>query len=449
MPDSPSSTDRRSWRRVSVLTLVSLLRVVEAIAVPLPQVPGESETRDSHALTPDDQRQLAESYAPVLAFHPLELYFPVNPLFPLDQAAGTTSAGRAPASLLGTAASRRARYEALSLQEKARLSTVYYRVFPVRRGSQPVIVVEYRLYYVHNAYRVRGNLVPIWVDGSHPNDLEHIHIVLRPTDSGFLPEEIYASSHAGTMPFNRYRFTDGDERRGLLWGIRDRGVTWAQYNRSYMTSRRSSATTLEPADDDRLTTDRLTYRLVPVEQLTDAVGALDLTGAERAAFFETHRSWYGRLFGSNNGSAETLLVPPRRHDSDGSIGVAPVAATERGFLVGGIFNLGEQLGFVAARYAYLHQLRYLPDVMVEVDAVRAVRRGYVAGQLLGSYPIDGSIKVLAGRTFVTDSFRFDRRQWNWTAGLEIRLGRMRFYGGSRSLGPIVPDAKEFRLAYFF
>jgi hypothetical protein len=114
-----------------------------------------------------------------------------------------------------------------------------------------------------------------------------------------------------------------------------------------------------------------------------------------------------------------------------------------------VFNLEEQAGYVGARWAYLHGIKYVPDVIVEADAVRLARGGYVSAQLLASYPIDGSIKLLAGKDFTTDSITFDRTQASWVAGLEIRLGRMRIYGGSRSLGPVVPYAKEFRLAYFF
>jgi hypothetical protein len=76
--------------------------------------------------------------------------------------------------------------------------------------------------------------------------------------------------------------------------------------------------------------------------------------------------------------------------------------------------------------------------MFEADAVRGARHGYLSAQMLASYPIDSSIKLLAGKTLVTDSIQLDRVEWNWIGGVEIRLGRMRIYGGSRSLGSIVP-----------
>ena len=142
-------------------------------------------------------------------------------------------------------------------------------------------------------------------------------------------------------------------------------------------------------------------------------------------------------------------MPPVRDQRSRSIGVDSIASTERGLLVGTVLNLEEQAAFVGARYAYMHGLRYVPDLMFEADAVRGARHGYLSAQMLLSYPIDSSIKLLAGKTLVTDSIQLDRVEWNWTGGVEIRLGRMRIYGGSRSLGSIVPYAKEFRLAYFF
>jgi hypothetical protein len=466
-----------------LLTVVCCLQPhLDAVAAPLPQDPSVAESLSGAALTPDDERRLAERFAPVLVFHPEENYFPTSPLFPLDLATDEASAAQSPAALLGTASSRRERYQALTMPQKAQISTVYYRAYPARLHSQDVVVVEYWFYYVHNRYRIRGNLLPIWVDGSHPNDLEHVHVVLRPSadESGFAAQEVHASSHAGTMPFNRYRYTDEDETSGrllvelgshamasdidedgvftpgadgdsgykLVWGIRDRGITWARYSRSYMETRETGATVLEYGGD-AARTERLSYRLVHVEALTEAFDELDLTDRQRTAIFETDRHWFRRLFGGDNGSSSTLLVPPVRDHRSRSIGVESIASAERGLLVGSVLNLEEQAAFVGARYAYMHGIKYVPDVMIEADAVRGVRHGYVSAQMLLSYPIDGSIKLLGGKAFVADSIRFDRTQWNWTGGVEIRLGRMRIYGGSRSLGSIVPYAKEFRLAYFF
>ena len=458
----------RRWPNCLVLTLAySLLLPLHAVAAP-PQDRPDSKQQVGVALTMDDEQRIAERFAPVLVFHPEEDYFPTSPLFPLGLAADQPASGESPVSRLGTARSRREQYQALTLRQKAQISTVYYRAYPARLHSQDVVVVEYWFYYVHNRYRIRGNLLPIWVDGSHPNDLEHVHVVLRPSDdeSGFAAQEVYASSHAGTMPFNRYRYTDDEETRGrllvelgshamasdidedgvftpgadgdsgykLVWGIRDRGITWARYSQSYMGTRRTGATVLEYGGSDAEAGEGLSYRLVHVETLTEAFDDLDLTDRQRAAIFETDRHWFRRLFGGDNGSSSTLLVPPVRDHRSRSIGVESIASAERGLLVGSVLNLEEQAAFVGARYAYMHGIKYVPDVMVEADAVRGARHGYLSAQMLLSYPIDGSIKLLGGKAFVADSIRFQRTQWNWTGGVEIRLGRMRIYGGNRSLG---------------
>src|SRR5687767_8916910 len=128
-------------------------------------------------LTAEAQRELAERFSPVLVFHPSERYFPTSPLFPLERQLSDADTGASIASRLGTTDERRAYYEGLTVPQKAGLSTVYYRAYHARAGGEPVVVVEYWLYYVYNAYRVRGNILPFWIDGSHPNDLEHIHVV--------------------------------------------------------------------------------------------------------------------------------------------------------------------------------------------------------------------------------------------------------------------------------
>jgi len=457
---------------------------IQTVSATSPQNP---EPCTDATLGAETVRELAERFAPVLVFHPSEEYFPTSPLFPLEPIDGLGSSGadrQSRLSRLGTAGSRQAHYQALGVRDKAALATVYYRAYPARQRSHDVIVVEYWLYYVQNTYRIRGNLFPIWVDGNHPNDLEHIHVVLRRTADGceVAAEEVYTSSHAGTIPPNRYRYAgdeghehahilvelgshamapdidedglytpgdDGDSGYKVIWGIRDRGITWARYNPAYM-SVRSSATSAvlgysgNQAPDD----ERVSYRLAPVEDLVESFDALALSDAQRAGIFEVDRSWFRRIFGGDNGSPRKLLMPPARTARRTSIGIESIASTERGFLAGGLFNLEEQGAYVGARYAYLHGIKYLPDAMIEADAIGTGRRGYVSTQLLLSYPIDASIKVLGGRVFVTD-IRLDRREWDWLAGVEIRLGRMRIYGGSRSWGPLVPYAKEFRLAYFF
>ena len=132
-------------------------------------------------LTPVEQAQLARQFAPVLVFHPEEQYFPTNPLFPLN-----TESRESRLSSLGTPDSRIQAYRSLRLTEKGKLATVFYRAYPAWVSDEPVVVLEYWFYYVQNDYRVRGNILPFWMDGSHPNDLEHIHLVLHAESGGGL-----------------------------------------------------------------------------------------------------------------------------------------------------------------------------------------------------------------------------------------------------------------------
>ena len=74
---------------------------------------------------------------------------------------------------------------------------------------------------------------------------------------------------------------------------------------------------------------------------------------------------------------------------------------------------------------------------------------YVSLQMLATYPIDGSTKVMAGKAFVSDVRHPTRTQWDWVAAVEFPVGHMRMYVASRSWGPITQFSKEVRLSYFF
>lgn len=440
----------------------------------------------------DVQRQLAARFAPMLVFHQAEKYFPTSPIFPLTEDAHIVPVDGRPRLLqrglsaagalerLDTAEARRRRYEALTLREKSALSTVFYRAYHARLRRQEVIVVEYWLYYVHNEYRVRGNVVPLWVDASHPNDLEHIHLIVhRAADGTLVPHEVYSSAHDGTMPANRHRYApdagergrflvelgshalgsdadgdgvftpraDGTSGHKMLWGIRDRGITWNWYRRSYMEPRANgNSIVLEHEGAESDDPDRLSYRLVAVEDLREAFDDLGLTPEERRTAFETDRHWFRRMFGGDNGSSDKLLVPPARRASDRSIGIARFASTERGFVAGTQFYRKEQALFVGARYEYLLGGTYVPDLMVEADAVFGARKQYLTTQFLVTYPIDGSTTIKAGKALVTDSLRASSPQWNWMAAIEFPVGRMRIQVASRTWGPLMRNTRDVRVS---
>ena len=443
--------------------------------------PASDTIRLNSELPAEVQRELAERFSPVLVFHPSEQYFPTNPLFPLE-GPSALSTSEPIATRLGTVAERRAYYEGLTLPQKAGLSTVYYRAYHARKDGEPVVVVEYWFYYIFNAYKVRGNVLPFWIGGNHPNDLEHIHVVLhRSGDDEYALHEVYTSAHEGTMPANRHvydeahasdrtRFliergshaiapdvdgdgmftpgVDGSSGYKVLWGIRDRGITWARYQPAYMDARTVGNSIVFSYAGAPAEQEGYAYRLVPVERLQTSFDELRLSRNDRQAIFENSRHLLSRLFGSNNGSSGKLLVPPPRSEDRNSIGIEKFASTERGFMAGVQLNAEQQGAFVGARYAFLLGGTYVPDVMFQADAL-FVGTTYLSSQIMIAYPIDGSTTVMVGRGLVTDSLRFENRQWDWVGAVEFPLGRMRLYVSCRSWGPLTKYTQEVRLAYFF
>jgi hypothetical protein len=427
-------------------------------------------------LTSEEQSRLAAQYAPVLVFHPEEKYFPCSPLFAL---ATTDTASLA--ALLGTPDSRTASYEALSIEEKAKLAKVYYRVYRLRRTPYEAIVLEYWFYYVQDTYHVRGNLIPFWLDASHPNDMEHIQIVLR--SPGNTISEVISSAHEGRIPANRFRFpseaalgrihilvergshanaadinkdgmftphVDGDSGYKIIWGIRDKGVTWVPYNPSNMTSRAHGAVIFSPGSDTDPAPGSHSYQLEPTEQLSLDVKSLPLTEKQRNAAFETQVSWFTRLMGRSNGSPNALLSPPEPNLRRRTIDTGKYSSTERGFLVG-FTNLMPRAGFLlGGRYSFQNGYRYLPDVMFEADGiVNTNGKGYLSTDAMLTYPIDAATKFMFGTGVFTDSIRYRNYERDWIAATEVRLGRMRIYAAGRSWGPVTQSSVDFRLFYLF
>jgi len=448
-------------------------------------------------LTSAEQARLAHQFAPVLVFHSEEQYFPTSPLFPLN-----TESAATPLSSLGTTQSRIQAYKNLPLAEKGKLATVFYRAYPAWVSHEAVVVLEYWFYYVQNDYRVRGNILPFWMDGNHPNDLEHVHLVLRaksspglkfslgpaPGDLQYSVKEVYASSHEGKIPSNWYDYgdtprdgpthflvelgshalapdinedglftpgEDGDSGYKIQWGIRDVGYTWPRYRTSYMDPRSNGnavvfssqdATTGGAAPEDQ---QHLTYELVSVDSLSGRFAQLELTEKQRKHTFENQVFWFPRMFGKDNGRSDKLLMPPPAKVGGDSIGVRGVSSSERHFLAGTVLNVGEPGFFAGGRYSFLTRSRYLPDLIMQVDGVVTRESKYLSPQVLLSYPIDGITKVMAGQSFVTDSLRFDQVQRDWVCAIEVRLGDMRISAATRSTGPLRTSAKEFRLFYAF
>ncbi len=471
-------------------TLCSLTSEVAAAQLLPPQDLSTVELND------EERARLATEFAPALVFHQAEEYFPLSPLFSIEMSTPDTglpvSYARPQISLLGTPESRIRSYRALTLRQKAELATVYYRAYPSRMSGEPVVVLEYWLYYVRNEYRIRATPLPFSFNVNHPNDLEHIHVILRSlAGDTFVVDSVYASAHEGTMPANRYRYPQADHQGGtrfsvelgshamapdidengrftpgpdghsgekMVWGIRDEGRLGILYQPSYMDERfvdRAPVLVHSPGGATlgdtgaEFALERLTYRLVPVESLEADFASLSLTESEREEAFEVDMFWVKRLFGGDNGSSETLLIPPRAQIGGESVGIDRWSSSETGILVGTSFGVEEHGLFLGWRYSLLHSKWYLPDPVLELNGSVTERNQYLSSQFLLSYPIHGLTRMFGGRELIIDSITFARRQWNWMGGFELRLGHMRIQAGGHSGGDVSPLTQELRVAYLF
>ena len=434
-------------------------------------------------LTSDEQAHLAQQFAPVLVFHSAEKFFPASPLFSIDAAAPGADK-EITLRRLGTTESRTSAYLATNLADRAKLATVFYRAYPARRSGRPVVVLEYWFYYVRDEYRVRSNVLPIWAGANHPNDLEHVHLVLHQEASGkFVAGEAYASAHEGKIPANHYNYgetghegsthflvelgshalapdidndgiftpgADGDSGYKVQWGIRDRGYSWPRYRSSYMSPRANGNAVVfaeENAVDSKAP--QFSYRLASVDSLNESFARLDLSTKQRKNAFESPTFWFPRIFGRDNGRSKKLLIPSRPKSGGKSVGIQGVSSSERLLLAGTALNLDDQGIFIGGRYSFLTRPLFVPDLVLEADSIWTRHKKYLTPQFLLSYPLDGFTRIMVGRSLTTDSWNFNSRQWDTVGTIEVRLGDMRISATSRSIGPLRGGAKEFRLFYSF
>ena len=163
-------------------------------------------------LADDQARAIAIRFAPRFRFHPDEAYLPVHPLFVLEATNQEGSRGPGAALALGSPADRIRRYLALTLAEKAAKARIFYDVYHDERRGPGRIVVEYWLYFVESRYRTRRGFFPFSLDTSHPNDFEHVFLILAPRAGSVLDSEdpstglgierIVANVHDGRVPNN-------------------------------------------------------------------------------------------------------------------------------------------------------------------------------------------------------------------------------------------------------
>lgn len=465
--------------RTGLLLLLLSMIGVPAVLAEEPQIPATVQAR------------LAQQFAPVLVFHNDEKFFPVSPLFSFDTKA-PISDKESTLRRLGTTESRSAAYLEMNLAEKAKVATVHYRAYPAKRDGRNVVVLEYWFYYVRDEYRVRGNILPIWAGGNHPNDLEHVHLVLRQVEPGeYVVDEVLASAHEGKIPANRYKYgkaghdgpthifvelgshalapdinedgifttgTDGSSGSKLQWGIRDRGYTWPRYRSSYM-SPRSDGNAVVFEEENAATSSGKTggtgqaqvysYRLASVDSLAENFNQLDLTGKELKKTFETPTFWFPRVFGRDNGRSKALLVPAPPKTGGDSVGILAVSSAERFLILGTALNMDEPGFLVGGRYSFLTRSLIVPDFILETDGIFTKHNNYLSPQFLLSYPFDGFTRIMIGKSLVTDSWSFSPRQWDTVGTIEVRLGDMRISASARSLGPVRSVSKEFRFYYAF
>ena len=434
------------------------------------------------------QARLAQQFAPVLVFHSAEKFFPVSPFFSFDTNAPINDK-ESTLRRLGTAESRTASYLEMSLADKAKLATVHYRAYPAKISGRSAVVLEYWFYYVRDEYRVRANILPIWAGGNHPNDLEHVHLVLRQVQPGrFEVDEAFASSHEGKIPANRYKFgepghdgsirflvelgshalapdinedgifttgTDGSSGSKLQWGIRDKGYTWPRYRSSYMTPRSGNSVVFEEENAVKSSGNVEgsgampvnSYRLESVDSLSMNFTRLALSNKELKKSFEVPTFWFPRIFGRDNGRSKALLVPAPRKSGGNSVGILGVSSSERFLILGTALNTDEPGFLVGGRYAYMTRSLIIPDFILETDGILTKDRNYLSPQFLLSYPFDSFTRIMFGKSLVTDSWSFSPRQWDTVGTIEVRLGNMRISASARSLGPVRAVTKEFRLYY--
>lgn len=471
-----------------------------------PPIAAYSEAATA-SLCPQHQALLAQEFAPILVFHPHEEYFPSSPLFPLEDTALAPSGHEKSAQLrqLGTTKARSQLYRSMSLAQKEGLAKLYYRAFSLRQGGSELVVLEYWMYYVYNDYRVRGGLFPFWVDASHPNDLGYIRLLLRSSRRGRHADgcaqvqlgdriaTVISSAHGDRIPDHRYRVAEGERlssplqflielgahassldvnqdgvftpgvdaeaRYKLIWGIRDRGLTWAGHDPSYMDSREAETSiVLQPvgqgdggsSNGNSTQVDILTYQLVAISRLESELRHLEPDGQALREVFQEQIAWPRRLFGRSNGNADQLLLPPAESSLVGSEEGERFGSTERGFTAGITTLEAHPAMFVGGRYAFFNRSKFIPDLILSTEMIHCVESGkHFSSSVLGSYPIDAATKLVFGRGLVVETAERHRKQWDWIAGLEIQLGAVRLHGAYRTLGPVTDSAFDLRLYYLF
>ncbi len=506
--------------RLKLVPIVRLLLMVlwclegasiAAATAPPPLTVPEAESVES-PLSYAQQRALADHFAPRLVFHPNETFFPCSPLFTTERRSGlftlTTESFPGNANrphmrgAMGSVEMRTRRYESMSLLERLKLAKIYFQAYRLSSNGKARIVVEYWLYFLQNHYRASSGLIPLWIDTSHPNDMEHIFLMLEPKSAyepsrepptifadGYRVKEIFASAHGDKVPNNIYEFQEGHETsrapsflvelgshalapdidgdgvftpgrdspsgEKFVWGIRDHGKTWASYRPSYMRPRRDDAITLDPQSnlhDERSFEDsaRGYYRLEHVNVLSDQYDQLDLSRDQIADIFRTGTLWVKRMFGWSNGGPDKLILPSKHENFKKPHRMKDsYARKEQGLTMGFTNMFSGYTFFGGGRQTIFTPTRLLPDVVLDAQLFLTTEgNDFYAAEILGYYPIDTLSKLFIGGGWITNSLSAERRQFNLVTGVEFSLGRFRFRNAFRSSGAVSPASIDFRVYLF-
>lgn len=445
----------------------------------------------------ETQREFAVRFAPSFVFSPEEVYFPSDP-FLVD---GASFRGEPTAEELAALRDRAAAYEGLSLEEKMRRAALFYRVYRLDADS---IVVEYWTYYIKNAYSARPVIFPIRVGCSHPNDLEHVLLVLRPKAAevsadgrnGRLPDpagyevgRILASAHNINNVFSfpagrsapdriavlvesgshamapdvdrdeRFRPKDDSDRdRKMIWGIRDRGATIARYRVKHAGPRplESSVALCHAAEEAESLRGEgfrkvFQYQLVHQDYLDRRYSKLETASKDGLKALSAGPGVLKRLFGEPQRGDQLLL--PSRHEDFGHPNEMSNRRVlqERGFTVGLTTMMERNVNLtLGGRWTWPVRGRWAPDLMFDSQLfVTCDRTAYLSTQLMGFYPLDTMTKLFVGGGLIVDPVDAGRRQWGLLGGLEFRLGRFRFHNAIRQVGDLYKHAFDFRIYYLF
>lgn len=441
------------------------------------------------ALAESVQRSFAEAFAPRLLFHQDEVYFPCSPLDEISPRSGSETSGQEGALWRA--------YARLGPAEKAAHAVLFYRVYPWREQGRGKVVVEYWMYYSFNDYRGRGGLFPFWFKCEHPNDLEHLFLVLEPLDEAaaelgpasdpgqYLVGKILCGAHEinnvrhfrkltgprGHVQFlvekgshavcpdldEDGKFTpgiDGDPHQKYSWGIRDRGLSWALWG-----SARSEARVGEHAVRFRSVRDEelaspgwagsFTYRLSPESELSEHFLNQPEDSKAMADLSHGGAGWVKRLFGMPDGAKKRLWIPSLHENfGDPKRVEANPMADERGITVGYTRFIADATLAVGARYNLFTPRGYWPNVIVEGQAyITSGGSAYFSSEGSLVYPVDRVSNVFVGGGVLSKSWPFRKGQGYVVGGLEVCLGRIRIRGAYRSAGSVCSDHYEFRVSY--